>query len=349
MTEFDYYSVTMSISQATVCGTGAWGTTFAQILADAGMKVTIWGRNAATVADINAGENRQYLPGIPLSHGIHATTDLRQAVSDTDLLVVAIPVAGIRSLMEKCAQLLPENAAIVSLSKGLEQGTFKNVHTMICESASLAPNRVAALSGPNLSREIAQHHPTATVVACSDTHLAAQIAKACHTPYFRPYVSADVLGCEIAGATKNVIAVAIGAAEGHGVGINSRATLITRGLAEITRLGTAVGADPATFAGLAGVGDLMATCSSKLSRNYSFGYRLGQGMSVADALEASAGVVEGARSAQPILELAHSLGVDMPITESVVRIIHHGASVAEMGHMLLSRPQKMDGWKIELL
>lgn len=339
----------MVISQATVCGTGAWGTTFAQVLADAGMNVTMWGRNPDTVAAINEGMNSQYLPDIPLPRQISATCDLAAALDGTQLLVVAVPVSAVRAFMRSAAKLLPTNVPVVSLSKGLEDQTHKSVHQMICEETALPGSQVAVISGPNLSREIAMRQPTATVVACEDPDLAALIAKSCHTEYFRPYVSTDVLGCEIAGATKNVIAVAIGAAEGLGVGINSRSTLITRGLAEITRLGSFMGADPATFAGLAGVGDLITTCSSRLSRNYSFGVRIGQGMSVDEAIAVSAGVVEGARSARPIVELAKSLGVDMPISEGVVRVLHEGASVEEMGRMLLSRPQKMDGWQISFV
>ena len=167
--------------------------------------------------------------------------------------------------------------------------------------------------------------------------------------YFRPYVSADVVGTEMAGATKNVIAVAIGAAEGMGLGINTRSTLITRGLAEMTRLGTALGADPATFAGLSGIGDLVATCSSRLSRNFSLGHRLGSGMNLDEAMALSPGVVEGVASAGPILQVAASVGVDMPITSAVVEVVEGRATIADMGRMLLARPQKMDGWKIELV
>lgn len=330
-------------------GTGAWGTTFAQILADAGMNVTMWGRNTAVVDEINQGENTSFLPGISLSSSIRATQSLSESMSGTDLVVVAIPVAAVRSVMSECAKTLTKSTPIVALAKGLEPGSFKTVHQMIQESTARRGNSIAVISGPNLSSEIARREPAATVVACEDVELASKIAKACHNPYFRPYVSTDVVGCEIAGAVKNVIAVAIGAAEGSGVGINSRSTLITRGLAEMTRLGIAMGAEPSTFAGLAGIGDLIATCSSRLSRNYSFGYRLGRGMSVEEALASSSGVVEGARSAQPISELAQSLGVDMPITHGVVQVLTQAASVADMGRMLLARPQKMDGWKIEML
>ncbi len=336
-------------SRAAVLGTGAWGTTFAQILADAGVHATMWGRNASVVDFINSGENATYLPGIELSDVISATTDLAAAVTGADLVVVAVPVAAIRPTLEAARPHLSDDAAIVSLAKGLELDTHLRVDEIIAQASGAPHERIAVMSGPNLSREIAEHNPTATVVASVDADLAISIAKTCHTSYFRPYVSTDVVGCEIAGAAKNVIAVAIGAAEGMGLGLNTRATLITRGLAEITRLGTAMGADPQTFAGLAGVGDLIATCSSRLSRNFSLGHRIGTGLSLDEALALSPGVVEGVRSAAPILEVADSLGVDMPITRAVVSVVRDGATIQEMGEMLLSRPQKMDGWRIELL
>jgi len=339
----------MEMTHAAVLGTGAWGTTFAKVLADAGMTVTMWGRNAQVVEFINSHENSPYLPGIDLPASITATTDLGMALDDAQLVAVAVPVAAVRETVEHAARLLEDGAVLLTLSKGLEPDSLKSVHQVTREASGLPADRIAVLSGPNLSREIAEQSPTATVVACQDTDVATRIALACHNAYFRPYVSPDVLGCEIAGATKNVIAVAIGAAEGMGLGTNTRATLITRGLAEMTRLGTTLGADSATFSGLAGVGDLVATCSSKLSRNYSLGVRLGRGASLTDALELSPGVVEGVRSAKPVLDLAQANGVDMPITESVVRVVHHGATIQEMGEMLLSRPQKMDGWRIELL
>ena len=309
----------MSMTTAAVLGTGAWGTTFAQVLADADVSVTMWGRNADTISFINGGENPTYLPGIALSERISATTDIAEAVTGRELVVVAV------------------------------LGSLKRVDEIIAEASGVPSSRIAVLSGPNLSREIAERQPTATVVAATDVELAKEIAKACHNSYFRPYVSADVVGTEIAGATKNVIAVAIGAAEGMGLGINTRSTLVTRGLAEMTRLGTALGADPATFAGLSGIGDLVATCSSRLSRNFSLGHRLGSGMGLAEALALSPGVVEGVASAAPILQVAASVGVDMPITGAVVEVVEGRASIEDMGRMLLSRPQKMDGWKIELV
>lgn len=339
----------MTMTHAAVLGTGAWGTTFAQVLADAGMTVTMWGRNAHIVEFINSHENSTYLPGIELSPTVRATTDLGMSLDGADLVAVVVPVAAVRETLERAAPLFEDGTSVLLLAKGLELDTGRTVHQVALEATGLPASRVAVLSGPNLSREIAEHNPTATVVACEDTDVATDIAIACHTSYFRPYVSPDVIGVEIAGATKNVIAVAIGAAEGMGLGVNTRATLMTRGLAEMTRLGTALGADPGTFAGLAGMGDLVATCSSKLSRNYSLGFRIGRGASLDQALALSPGVVEGVRSALPILQRAEALGVDMPITECVVHVVHDGATIEQMGEMLLSRPQKMDGWRIELL
>jgi glycerol-3-phosphate dehydrogenase [NAD(P)+] len=337
------------MTTAAVLGTGAWGTTFAQVLADAGVEVTMWGRNADTVSFINGRENPSYLPGITLSERISATSDIADAVEGKPLVVVAVPVKAVRRTLESARDYLAPEVVLLSLAKGLEPGTLRRVDEIIADASGVPGRRIAVLSGPNLSREIADRQPTATVVASGDVELAKEIARTCHNPYFRPYVSTDVVGTEMAGATKNVIAVAIGAAEGMGLGLNTRSTLITRGLAEMTRLGTALGADPATFAGLSGIGDLVATCSSRLSRNFSLGHRLGSGMSMAEAMALSPGVVEGVASAGPILQVAASVGVDMPITGAVVEVVEGRATIEDMGRMLLARPQKMDGWKIELV
>ena len=339
----------MSEKTAVVLGTGAWGTTFAQVLADAGHEVIVWGRNPATVEFINEGENPMYLPGVTLPGGVRATTDIDEAMATNPaLVVVAVPSYAVEEVVSK-AHVADTDAILVSLVKGIDLDTYRMMVQVIAEAAGVRDDRVVAVSGPNLSREIAQRQPAAAAVASTSFESARMVAQFCHTQYFRFYVSTDVVGCEISGATKNVIAMAIGAAEGMGLGANTRATLISRGLAEMTRLGIALGAEPGTFSGLAGVGDLVATCSSKLSRNYSLGYHLGQGKSLKAALLLLPGVAEGARSALPILELAERFDVDMPITRGVVSVLHHGATAEEMGNMLLSRPQKTDGWEIELL
>lgn len=337
-----------SIGKVAILGTGSWGTTFAQVLADAGHDVSMWGRRDSVVEMVNGKENSAYLPGVELSDRIRATTDLLDAVTGADAVALAVPVAVTGQIVARAAQSASE-AIYVALSKGIEPGSRRTVAQIVAAAGNLDDAQVTALSGPNLSMEIAMRQPAAAVVAGSDVEVAKAVARACHNEYFRPYVSTDVTGVEVAGAAKNVIALAIGASEGMGLGANTRATLITRGLAEMTRLGVGLGARAATFAGLAGIGDLVATCSSRLSRNYSLGYRLGKGMTMDDALALSPGIAEGVKTARPMLELAQEHDVDMPITRAVVEVVEGRATVAEMGEMLLGRPQKMDGWEIELL
>lgn len=337
-----------SIDRVAVLGTGSWGTTFAQVLADAGHDVKMWGRRDSIVEMVNSRENSAYLPGVELSTRITATADLAEAVSGVDAIALAVPVGVTGQVVAEAAAANPR-AVFVALSKGIEPGTRRTVAQIVIDSGNLDPALVTALSGPNLSMEIAMRQPAAAVVAGTDVEVAKAVARACHNDYFRPYVTTDVEGVEVAGAAKNVIALAIGASEGMGLGSNTRATLITRGLAEMTRLGVALGARPATFAGLAGIGDLVATCSSRLSRNYSLGYRLGKGMSLEEALALSPGIAEGIKTARPMLELAQDHDVDVPITSAVVEVVEGRATVVQMGEMLLGRPQKMDGWEIELL
>ncbi len=338
----------MEKQKIAVLGTGAWGTTFAQVLADAGNRVEMWGRNKETVAQINDHQNPKYLPDITLPADVTATTDMAEAVRDAALIVLAVPTQATADIIKQVTKYAPD-ATYVSLSKGIEIGTNRTISEILRDVAGLKDSQIAVISGPNLSREIALRQPAATVVASNDLETATRIAKICHAGYFRPYVSTDLQGVEIAGAVKNVVALAIGAAEGLGLGTNTKSTLITRGLAEMTRFAEALGARPETFAGIAGMGDLVATCSSTLSRNYSLGYRLGQGASLDEALELSAGVAEGAKTAGPVLEIGEELGVDMPITRGAVEVLAGRATVEEMGEAMLDRPQKMDGWEIELL
>lgn len=338
----------MTGQHVAVLGTGAWGTTFAQVLADAGHRVTLVGRRQDVMDQINNHENKEYLPGVPLSPSIQGTTSIGEGVAGAWAVVLAVPTGAVPQTVKEAVRFAP-GALYLSLAKGIEIGSKRLITQVMEDEAGLDESQIAVLSGPNLSREIAAEQPTATVIASTNFEAAKALAKACHNPYFRPYVSTDVVGVQVGGAAKNVIAVAIGAAEGMGFGMNTRSTLITRGLAEITRLGISMGALPQTFAGLAGIGDLVATCSSRLSRNYTLGYRLGQGTSLEEALAQSAGVAEGARTAFPLLEVADELDVDMPITRSVVAVLSGEATVKEMGQMLLGRPQKMDGWEIELL
>jgi glycerol-3-phosphate dehydrogenase (NAD(P)+) len=257
-------------------------------------------------------------------------------------VVLAVPSQTLRANLAGWAHALPPDSTLVSLMKGVELGTAKRMSEVICEVAGVPPARIAVVSGPNLAREIAEEQPAATVVACLDHARATAVQRACSTQYFRPYTNVDVVGCELGGAVKNVIALACGMAEGMGFGDNTRASLITRGLAETARLGAALGADPMTFAGLAGLGDLVATCSSPLSRNRTFGERLGRGETLAQALAATRQTAEGVKSCRSVLELAGRSGVDVPITEHVAKVCDADMTPADMVRSLMGRDTKAE-------
>jgi glycerol-3-phosphate dehydrogenase (NAD(P)+) len=324
-----------------VLGAGSWGTTFAKVLADAGCSVALHARRPELAEAITrTRENRDYLPGIRLPEGLRATTDPAEALDQAQIVVLAVPSQSLRDNLTQWAPLLPAESVLLSLMKGIELGSTKRMSQVICEITGAGADRVAALSGPNLAREIAEEQPAATVIACTDQRRAAQVQAACHTPYFRPYTNRDLVGCELGGAVKNVIALACGITEGMGFGDNTRASLITRGLAETARLGAALGAELSTFAGLAGLGDLVATCSSPLSRNRTFGEKLGRGMTVEEVQQTTRQVAEGVKSCRPVLDLARAHGVDMPLTEAVVRVCHEGVPVAQMVKEIMSREAK---------
>ena len=330
-------------TRAAIMGSGSWGTAFAMVLADAGSDVVVWGRDESVATDIaERHRNETFHPGIALPERIRATTRAEEALAGADLVVLALPAQVLRTNLEHWRTLIPAEAVVVSLIKGIEINTTRRMSEVICEVAQVPADRVAVVSGPNLAREIAERQPTATTVACVDATSAQRLQDACTTDYFRPYWSTDVVGTEIGGAVKNVIALANGMAVGMGLGENTQASLITRGLAEMSRLGMALGADPLTFQGLAGVGDLVATCQSPLSRNRTFGVNLGQGRSVADTIALTKQTCEAYKSCQPILELGHTHGVDMPITEQVVAVLHHGRSPREIGSALMSRHTKSE-------
>jgi glycerol-3-phosphate dehydrogenase (NAD(P)+) len=329
------------MTRAAVLGAGSWGTTFAKVLADAGCSVTLHARRPELVAAIaETRENIDYLPGVRLPDAVRATGDPAEALDGADIVVLAVPSQTLRGNLTEWAPLLPGDASLLSLMKGVELGTTKRMSEVICEVTGAGTDRVAALSGPNLAREIAEEQPAATVIACTDTDRAEALQAACHTRYFRPYTNPDLVGCELGGAVKNVIALACGVAAGLGFGDNTRASLITRGLAETARLGMALGADVTTFAGLAGLGDLVATCSSPLSRNRTFGEHLGQGMSVAEVQRITRQTAEGVKTCQSVLDLARAHDVDVPITEAVVRVCHEGESAAQMVREMMSREAK---------
>jgi len=332
----------MGEMRVAVFGAGSWGTTFAKVLADAGTDVVLWSRRRE-IADAIAEhrENPDYLPGVTLPRNLESTSDPRVALDGATDVVLAVPSQSLRHNLTAWRRLIDPSATLISLAKGVELGTLKRMSEVVVEVMGVPAAQVAVVTGPNLAKEIAAEQPTASVVACVDHDRAVAVQQACTTGYFRPYTNTDVVGCELGGACKNVIALSCGMAAGLGFGDNTLATLITRGLAETARLGEVLGADRMTFAGLAGLGDLVATCSSPLSRNRSFGARLGRGETVAQALAAAHGqVAEGVKSCSSIRELAMRHGVEMPITEVVHRVCHDGFDPREMAGELIGRKTK---------
>ena len=329
------------MSRLAVFGAGSWGTAFSLVLADGGNDVVIWARREEVAEAINQDhENADYLPGIALPASVSATHDPSEALEEAAIAVLAVPSQSLRANLEDWAKHIGDDTVVMSLMKGVELGTSKRMSEVIEEVAGLGPDRVAVLTGPNLSHEIAARQPAASVVACADESVAEMLQDVCHTPALRLYTNTDVVGCELGGATKNVIALAVGMAHGLGFGDNSTATVITRGLAETARLGAALGADPYTFSGLAGLGDLVATCSSPLSRNRSFGEKLGQGMSVEEIAASTRQVAEGVKSCESIKDLARSNDVEMPIVEAVAALVRGETTPQEMLQALVSRATK---------
>ncbi|MFE2746456.1 NAD(P)H-dependent glycerol-3-phosphate dehydrogenase [Streptomyces scopuliridis] len=329
------------MTRVAVFGAGSWGTAFAMVLADAGCEVTLWGRRREVVEAINTTHtNPDYLPGFELPVGVRATTDPARAARGAEFTVLTVPSQTLRGNLAEWAPVLPADTVLVSLMKGVELGTAKRMSEVIEEVAKAPAERVAVITGPNLAKEIAGRMPAAAVVACRDEAVARRLQSACHTPYFRPYTNTDVVGCELGGAVKNVIGLAVGIADGMGLGDNTKASLMTRGLAETTRLGLAMGADPHTFSGLAGMGDLIATCSSPLSRNHTFGTNLGRGMTLQETIAVTKQTAEGVKSCESVLDLARRHGVDMPLTETVVDIVHNGKPPLVALKELMSRSAK---------
>ncbi|MBC9956720.1 NAD(P)H-dependent glycerol-3-phosphate dehydrogenase [Yimella sp. cx-51] len=331
------------MTRVAVLGSGSWGTAFANVMADAGQEVTLWARRPELAEAINSTRrNVDYLPDLELSDNITASSDVAAATDGAEIVVLAVPSQSLRDNLGQWGEHLGDESAVVSLMKGVELGTTKRMSEVIADAGGVDPSRVVVVSGPNLAKEIAGRQPAAAVVASSSPRMRARVAEACATAYFRPYLGGDVVGTEIAGATKNVIALACGMASGMGMGDNTLASLITRGLAETARLGTALGADPQTFLGLAGVGDLVATCASPLSRNRTFGYALGQGKSLEETIAATKQVAEGVKSCKSLLELARSVEVEVPIVENVEAVVYEGRSTRDVVAALMSRARKLE-------
>ncbi len=330
-----------------VMGSGSWGTTFAKMLHDAGGEVTVWGRRPEIVEAINERhENPDYLPGIALPEAVRATTDPAEALAGADFVALAVPAQTLRRTLAPWVPLLPPGAILVSLMKGVELGTTRRMSEVIREVADVPQERVAVFSGPNLAREIVTGEPSAAVAACLDEDAARGLQAATMTPYFRVYTSTDVIGVELGGAVKNIVALCVGMSVGLGFGANTQALLMTRGLAEIARLGAALGADEHTFAGLAGMGDLVASCVSPLARNRTFGENLGRGMTLDQVTAVTKQTAEGVRSSEAVLELARKHNVEMPITEAVTAVLYHGMPIREAAISLISRSPKPERYGV---
>jgi glycerol-3-phosphate dehydrogenase (NAD(P)+) len=326
-----------------VFGAGSWGTAFSIVLADAGNDVTLWARREEVAAAVNdRRENADYLPGVELPPAIQATHDVEKALHGADVVVLATPSQSLRENLTQWAPYVERGATFVSLMKGVELGTLERMSQVIAEITGAGPERIAVISGPNLAKEIARREPAASVVACEDEDVAKMLQARCHSPAFRPYTSVDVLGCELGGAYKNVVALSVGMAVGLGFGDNTTASLITRGLAETARLAMALGANPLTLMGLAGLGDLVATCSSPLSRNRTFGEKLGQGMTTEEIYASTRQVAEGAKSCSSLLALAERTGVDAPIAHHVDALVDGRMTAAEMMDAFIARDTKAE-------
>ena len=320
-----------SAQRAVVLGSGSWGTTFAKVLADAGHDVTIWARRPEVASEINESHrNTGYLQGVDLPRNLHATSDLVEAVRGQRFVFVSVPAQTARELAAQLAPLVDDDAVVVSLMKGVERSSGLRMSEVLESVMRLPTERVAVASGPNIALEIAKEQPTAIVVASASEETAVNVAKLARNDYLRSFVNVDVIGTEFGGVLKNLIAIAVGIVDGVGYGENTKASVMTRGLAEITDFAVAMGAQASTMIGLAGLGDLIATCESPLSRNFTAGRLLGQGYVYDDVVAQMQQTAEGLRSVGAILELAERHGVDMPIAKQIDDVLHGRMSPADL-------------------
>lgn len=327
---------------ATVIGLTAWGTVLAILLARNGVTTSLLAREEKEAIALAADrEHKRRLPGVPFPPALRVTADIDSAIGSAELIVIAVPAQTVRANLQRAAQAVPAEAVLLSGVKGLELGTGMRVSEVIrSELPWLEPGQVAVLSGPNLSQEIARGLPASTVVACSDHEVARRIQRTLMSPNLRVYSHTDVIGVELGGALKNIIAIGAGMSDGLGYGDNAKAAFLTRGLAEITRLGVALGANPLTFAGLTGIGDLIATCTSQLSRNRCLGEALAKGQSLAEARASLPGTAEGVETTSVALMLARRVGVEMPITELTAQVLFHGLDPRVAVRELMARSAK---------
>lgn len=358
------FTLSPTVESIAILGAGSWGTAFAKIAADAARergddtRVTLIGRDEQAMAECErTRENSRYFPGIKLPDNLHFTADAPSALTGADLVVLALPAQVLRSQLQNYARFIEPDALLVSLAKGLETGTGLRMSQVITEELEEAlamrgadvraighiPHRVCVLSGPNLATEIMGEEPTASVVAARTLPVAEAVARAIACGYFRPYTNTDVVGTEIGGLVKNVIALCVGICEGRNYGDNSKASIMTRGLAEITRLAVALGGEASTMSGLAGMGDLIATCSSPLSRNHTAGRLLAEGIAPDRLHEHMSQTAESIKSAPVVAELARRHGVEMPIVEAVVAVLSGRISIEDLAPKLLGRSLKHEG------
>jgi glycerol-3-phosphate dehydrogenase (NAD(P)+) len=329
------------VKRLAIIGGGAWGSALASVAARAGAGTVLWARDPNVVAAINRlHENPLFLPGIALDRAIAATTDAAAAIAGADAALIVVPAQFLRGALDMLAPLMPAGLPLLLCAKGIETGSLKTMSEIAGEIVSDSP--VAILSGPSFAAEVARGLPTAVTIASRDPALARAFVAALGTARFRPYLSLDPIGAEIGGAVKNVLAIACGIIEGRGLGDNARAALITRGLAEMIRLGLAKGAEAETFRGLSGLGDLVLTCTAGQSRNYALGLALGGGDSLAETLARQRSVVEGIATAASVVSLAARLGIELPITAAVDGVLHRGMAIDMMIHALLSRPYRSE-------
>jgi glycerol-3-phosphate dehydrogenase (NAD(P)+) len=326
--------------RVSVIGAGSWGTTVAA-LAATNTPTALWCRRPELAEQVNAAHvNADYLPTFALPDTLRATADIGEAAGSADVLVMAVPSHGFREVLESAAAYVRPWVPVVSLAKGLEPGSLKRMSEVVNDV--LPGHPVAVLTGPNLAKEVLAGQPAASVVAIDDDVISAELQRIFATMRLRVYTNPDLIGCEVAGVVKNVIAIASGMAQGMGFGDNTRATLITRGLAEMTRLGVALGGSPFTFSGLAGMGDLIATCSSNQSRNNTVGVELGKGRPIDEVVSDTRMVAEGVKSCAAVLALARRHDVDMPLTEQVVAVCHDGATAVDALTSLMQREGKSE-------
>jgi glycerol-3-phosphate dehydrogenase (NAD(P)+) len=325
------------MTRVSVLGSGAWGTTLAQVLCDAGHEVLVWGRNSEVIAQINSDHrNEKFLPDVILPTQLRATTKIEEAFSFGEALILAIPAQSLRENLKSWSGHFPRNVPVISTLKGIEASTMARMTEVIKEELALSDELIGLITGPNLAGELALRQPAGAVGASSNPAISQLIVDLFTTKYFRIYPSDDLVGCELAGAAKSVIALAVGMTIGMDLGENTQAMVITRGLSEVARFGAGYGAQPLTFLGLAGMGDIVASCGSALSRNRTFGEAFGRTGSMERAREEVAKTVEGVASANAILELAHRVGVEVPIIEVVAAFVAGGVTPEEAMERLMT-------------